>query len=99
MTMRAELTPVRDLPPRTIDAWHELAARAADPNPWFEPQFIRPIAEHLVDDIMLLAAFRDEALVACLPLMRTRMPWKRVSVPAWIAPPVPRATAHPARCR
>jgi len=86
MTMRVELTPVRDLPPRTIDAWHELAARAAEPNPWFEPQLIRPIAQHLVSDLMLLAAFRAEELVACLPLMRTRMHWKRVGVPAWIVP-------------
>ena len=46
--MRAELVLASDLTPEWIAQWQELATRAVEPNPFFEPEFVLPAVRHLV---------------------------------------------------
>lgn len=64
------MIPLRELRDHDLARWRELAARAAEPNPFFEPEFVLPAARHLgVRDAGLLVV-RDRARdwVACMPV-------------------------------
>jgi hypothetical protein len=42
--MNSFLLPLADLTARDVAAWRDLAARAVEPNPFFEPDFVLPPA-------------------------------------------------------
>ena len=67
-SVHAELIEVGRATPRTLAAWRDLAARAAEPNPWAEPELLLPLGRHLIPGLMLVVAERAGEMVACLPL-------------------------------
>jgi CelD/BcsL family acetyltransferase involved in cellulose biosynthesis len=86
--MHAQLVPLADLTARDIDAWRALAARAAEPNPFFEPDFVLPQALHYRVQMTLLTVDAGPEMVACLPLYGHERPWRFLPLPAWTAPTV-----------
>jgi CelD/BcsL family acetyltransferase involved in cellulose biosynthesis len=69
--VRAELIPLSEVSDRLISAWTDLAARAAEPNPFFEPYFVLPAARHLGrPGPNLLIAGEEGRLLACMPVIR-----------------------------
>lgn len=69
--MRARITALSELTPRDLRQWRELAERAIEPNPFFEPDFVRPAARWIAgEDIGLLIAEEADGWAACLPVRR-----------------------------
>jgi CelD/BcsL family acetyltransferase involved in cellulose biosynthesis len=66
----ATLLPITELEPRDLAAWRELAERAAEPNPFFEPECVLPAARHLgeSDIALLVVKDTDRDWLACLPV-------------------------------
>ncbi len=63
------LISLSDLSDEQVDAWRRLAARAAEPNPFFEPEFVLPAAARSTDGRgALLVLERDGEWLACLPV-------------------------------
>jgi len=62
--------PIGELTPAQLTAWSELAARAAEPNPFFEPEFLLPAARHLGESGigMLVVQEGDRDWLACMPV-------------------------------
>ena len=61
-----------------IAAWQQLAARALEPNPFYEPDYLLASARHIEHgDIRCLAVYRDGArdsdLIGLFPLQRARL--------------------------
>jgi CelD/BcsL family acetyltransferase involved in cellulose biosynthesis len=78
---------VDDLDDRELAAWSELAARAIEPNPFFEPEALRPAAA-LYGGVALGLIEAGGDLVGLLPLRRGRR-WRRIpgsSLAAWCHP-------------
>jgi CelD/BcsL family acetyltransferase involved in cellulose biosynthesis len=71
------LLPIKELEPRDVAAWRELAARAAEPNPFFEPECVLPAARHLgASDIGLLVVKNgDRDWLACMPVIPRLRRW------------------------
>jgi CelD/BcsL family acetyltransferase involved in cellulose biosynthesis len=56
-----------------LGRWRELADRAAEPNPFFEPGFVLPAVRHLGErDLALAVVARDDRWLAAAPV-RTRL--------------------------
>jgi CelD/BcsL family acetyltransferase involved in cellulose biosynthesis len=74
MTDRIETLRIAELDVGQVARWRELAARAIQPNPFAEAEFVLPASEHLADgpDRLLVVADAD-GWRACLPLARTRI--------------------------
>jgi CelD/BcsL family acetyltransferase involved in cellulose biosynthesis len=71
---RTRVVPVRDLGDGDIAAWLELVQRAAEPNPFYEPDFALPATRlHDVGDVALLVVESGDEWVACLPFERPRL--------------------------
>jgi CelD/BcsL family acetyltransferase involved in cellulose biosynthesis len=72
------------LRPRDLEAWRELAARAAEPNPFFEPEFVLPAARHLgASDVRLVVVEGSEGeWLACMPVV-PRLRLKGAHIPVW----------------
>lgn len=75
---------VRNLPAEDERAWSDLGARALEPNPFFEPDFVVPAALHQANgaQIRLLIVEDDGRFVACLPFLftnRWKLPYPLVS--------------------
>jgi Acetyltransferase (GNAT) domain len=68
MTMRIVRADDATLPDDV--AWMALAKQASEPNPFFEPWFLRPALAHLRDDqpVWIALAWRGEQLVGLYPL-------------------------------
>lgn len=68
--MRGALVRIGELGPPEVAAWEELAARAAQPNPLFEPACLVPAARHLPggDDMAVAVAEEGGRWYGCLPL-------------------------------
>jgi hypothetical protein len=81
--MRAELLPLNAITPAELDGWRELAGRALEPNPFFEPDYVLPLARGVGElDRVALAVVRDrDAWLACLPVRRC-LRWHRVPLPS-----------------
>jgi len=86
-----------------VGAWRDLAAQTLEPNPFAEPDFVLPAAQHLSDQGAphLLVVCDGSEMVACTPIVRLRR-WRRVrwrTVAVWrhdycfLGTPL----AHPAR--
>ncbi len=87
--VNARVARLRDLSPSDIDAWRALAARATEPNPFFEPEFVLPAARHCPDaSIDLLMAWDGSDLSFAAPVIATAR-WRKIparSVSTWIHP-------------
>lgn len=81
--MQAQLRRLSDIDARTEAAWTELAARAVEPNPFFEPLFVRPLARHLGLDVAVLTVEHGTDMVVCLPLLRGTLQWHGLPLDAW----------------
>jgi CelD/BcsL family acetyltransferase involved in cellulose biosynthesis len=81
--MHSFLLPISDVDAGHLAAWRELAGRAAEPNPFFEPEFVLPAAARLGADrtCLLVSANRSGDWLACVPVKATSR-WKRLPVPA-----------------
>jgi CelD/BcsL family acetyltransferase involved in cellulose biosynthesis len=81
-TLRVAVVPVSDVGDDLHAAWRELAADAAEPNPFFAPELLLPAARWLPGggDISLLTVWRGRRLVLAMPVARTR--YRRVPLPA-----------------
>lgn len=64
-----ELREITDLGPAELEAWRDLAGRAAEPNPFFEEIFVPAAARALAGPhVRLLVAARGGRWLGCLPL-------------------------------
>jgi CelD/BcsL family acetyltransferase involved in cellulose biosynthesis len=71
------LLPIDDLKPRDLAAWRDLAARAAEPNPFFEPECVLPAARHLGGSQVALVVVTDSDRdwLACMPVIPRVRRW------------------------
>lgn len=81
--MRGRLIPVAEISATDVEAWRELAASAAEPNPFFEPEFILAAEARLgnVRGTVLVVSEDDAGWSACLPAQLGR--WRRVVNSVW----------------
>ena len=66
---RARVIPVAEASEWDLEAWRDLAARSAEPNPFFEPEFVVPAAAHLEDarGAVLVVCEEADGWAACVP--------------------------------
>lgn len=88
LTLRARLLRVVDLSPAQVADWRDLAARAVDPNPFFEPQWVVSAARHLGVRIDLLAVMAGGDMVACMPLLGHERLGSALTIRTWAVPSV-----------
>ncbi|MGA2013893.1 MAG: GNAT family N-acetyltransferase [Solirubrobacteraceae bacterium] len=71
MAAGGDVIAIADLGSRDVAAWRDLAARAAEPNPFFEPEAVLPAARHLGERHAGLLVVRDGAgdWLACMPVV------------------------------
>lgn len=76
-----------DITPAVVEAWRDLGARAAEPNPCNEPDFVLPAMRHLPDGhrVKLLVAMAGDQMDACLPVLPVARWRKKVPLPALAA--------------
>ncbi|MEA2306900.1 MAG: hypothetical protein QOH43_4180 [Solirubrobacteraceae bacterium] len=73
--MPTELRRLDSLLPADVAAWRTLAATAAEPNPFFEPDFVLPAHRHLGGvGVGLLVAREGDRWTACVPVQRRVRP-------------------------
>lgn len=87
-----EFLRLADLGPGDAERWRQLAQQAIEPNPFFEHEYLMPLARSLgaVRDTFLAVVRRGSDWVACLPVKPT-WKWHHVavlSVSTWIAHPL-----------
>ena len=76
--VRAAILALDDLEPQDIEEWRALAAEAAEPNPFFEPEYVLPAAELIGGRRLALLVVRAaDGWSACLPIHRPRR-WHRM---------------------
>jgi CelD/BcsL family acetyltransferase involved in cellulose biosynthesis len=77
--VRAELLPAKELSSGDLARWRELAARALEPNPFFEPEYLLPLAAGLgqEDELCLLVVRGADDWRACMPVQAVS-PWRRI---------------------
>lgn len=75
-----------ELEPRHLAAWRELAGRAVEPNPFFEPDCLLPAARYLATSRVGLVVVEggDREWLACMPVV-SRLQLRRARVPVWSA--------------
>lgn len=81
-----ELLDPTTLTPLQLGAWRDLAARAAEPNPFFDPAVVLAAVRHLPDgpDVRVLVARRGERWIAALPVLTARR-WRRYPMACTVA--------------
>jgi CelD/BcsL family acetyltransferase involved in cellulose biosynthesis len=79
--MKTDLLPLTELSNRDLLEWRDLADRATEPNPFFDPDFVVPAAQALgVEDKVALAVRRDSSgWSACAPVRRQQL-WRTLPV-------------------
>jgi len=79
--VRGRCLVVGDISERDLAAWQDLATRAVEPNPLFEPACIVPAARYLAggDDIRLVVAEEAGRFYACLPV-KAHDNWHRLPI-------------------
>lgn len=65
-----------DLDDAALAAWQRLADRAAEPNPYYRPEFVRAAAR-AGDDSLVMYASEGGEWIACLPVGRASR-WRRM---------------------
>lgn len=80
--MSARVVPLAELGERDLAAWRRLADRAAEPNPFFDPDFVLSAAKALGewDEVAVVQASDEGDWTACLPVRRYAR-WHRVPLP------------------
>ena len=81
--MRAEPIAATELSSAELAQWRDLAARAVEPNPFFEPDYALPLARGLgqEEELALLVVRDGERWLACLPV-HTVERWHRIPLPS-----------------
>jgi CelD/BcsL family acetyltransferase involved in cellulose biosynthesis len=84
--VNVELLDPRRITTRQEGAWRDLAARAAEPNPFFDPALLLPAVRHLPDGprVRLLVARRAEHWLAALPVLPSRR-WRHYPLACTVA--------------
>ena len=74
--MQTRIVAVRDLLPTEERAWGDLAARAVEPNPFFEPGFLSLASRHFVGfaETRLLVAHEGSEFKGVLPIVGVERP-------------------------
>ena len=74
--METRLVKVKDISPREEDAWRELAVRALETNPFFEPDFLVLCARHFEGyaDTTLVVAHEGDVFRGVFPVIRVERP-------------------------
>jgi CelD/BcsL family acetyltransferase involved in cellulose biosynthesis len=74
--------PLGELEERDLAAWRELADRAVEPNPFFDPDFVLSAARRLEewDEVAVVRVLDGGDWIACLPIRRYRR-WHRLPLP------------------
>lgn len=82
--MEGRIIPVRQLTATDEKAWRDLANRASEPNPLFEPECLVPAADHQTfgDEIDVAVAEEGGRFFALIPLRRVRR-WSGLPYP-WV---------------
>lgn len=76
--------PIQALTDDDLNAWSELAGRAAEPNPFFEPDFVLAAAESPnAEPPELLVEERDGEWIACTPVRVTRLLGRPLALSTW----------------
>lgn len=77
--MRAVLISAEELSESDLRRWRELSARAIEPNPFFDPDYVLPLARGLglSAELGLLVVPDGEGWMACMPVQRSRG-WHRI---------------------
>ncbi len=80
--MKTRVIRLRDINARDCEAWRDLSSRAAEPNPFLEPDFLVPAALHLPygAQIEILLAEEDGRAYACIPI-RSVWNWRGFPYP------------------
>ena len=80
--MRAQSINLGDLSERDLGRWRDLAARAVEPNPFFEPEYVLPLARGLgaMDEVQILAIADPDDWMACVPVTTGR--WHHLPLPS-----------------
>ena len=75
--MSSRILRVREIGADDESAWRDLAERAAEPNPFYEPDCLIPAANHQVfgNDIRLAIAELDGRFYGCVPFREVKR-WK-----------------------
>jgi CelD/BcsL family acetyltransferase involved in cellulose biosynthesis len=75
--MKGRILTIRDISQDDERAWRTLAARAMEPNPFFEPDCLIPAAIHQTfgAEIGLVVAEHEGRFLACIPVRHVRR-WK-----------------------
>jgi CelD/BcsL family acetyltransferase involved in cellulose biosynthesis len=68
--VRAELLALADVDGAALAHWRELVEQASEPNPFFDPDFVRPAAMAVGARVALLVARDDDGWTGCLPVQR-----------------------------
>jgi len=81
--VRTHLLPLSGLQARDLDRWRELARVALEPNPFFEPDYLLPLARGLgeLDGVALAVVAEGDSWVACMPVHRVAR-WHRIPLPS-----------------
>ncbi len=78
---------VQSLGPAEVDAWAELAERAIEPNPFFEPGFVMPAVRSLEDSPPhLLVLEHGDSWAGCAPVGVTELLGRQVALSTWKHP-------------
>lgn len=81
----ADLIPLDELEDRDLQAWREIADRAIEPNPFFEPEMVLPAARWLASgEVALLVAKDVNGWAACLPVHRASR-WRKLPLRSLVA--------------
>jgi CelD/BcsL family acetyltransferase involved in cellulose biosynthesis len=76
--VRAQVLGLDELSAGDTERWRELAAQAAEPNPFFEPEYVLPAADLIGGRRVGLAVVREtDGWSACLPVHHPRR-WHRI---------------------
>lgn len=70
---RGRLIPLDELEPAHLASWKALAERAAEPNPFFEPEFVLPVARHVGESraALMVVEGPEREWLACMPVVRS----------------------------
>ncbi len=79
MPVRLESVDLSTPSEQDLARWRELAARAIEPNPFFEPEYILPLARGLGQqaEVQLLVVLNADGWQACIPVHRASR-WHRI---------------------